>query len=111
MTGLLFFLLERLSIRQDYAGSQGISLPVDDFDCSRTLAHMVLFTYDDVIVKALGRKLTCDGWMTKSWVFLPVQTVLNSWARGQSIRETASYAECEKVTNSLAVRGSASLSP
>ena len=56
MTGLLFFLLERLSIRQDYAGSHGISLPVDEFHCSRTLAHMVLFTYDDVIVKALGEE-------------------------------------------------------
>lgn len=31
--GLLFFLLERLSIRQEYAGSHGISLPVDEFDC------------------------------------------------------------------------------
>jgi hypothetical protein len=54
MIGLLFFLLERLSIRQDYAGSHGISLPVDEFDCSRTLAHMVLFSYDDAIVKAAG---------------------------------------------------------
>jgi hypothetical protein len=34
MLGLLFFLLERLSIRQDYASSHGISLPVDEFDCS-----------------------------------------------------------------------------
>jgi hypothetical protein len=43
--GLLFFLLERLSIRQEYTGSHGISLPVDEFDCSRTLAHMVLFPH------------------------------------------------------------------
>lgn len=47
MLGLLFFLLERLSIKQDYSRSHGISLPVDEFDCSRTLAHMVLFTHDD----------------------------------------------------------------
>src|ERR1700733_6508393 len=31
MVGLLFFLLERLSIRQDYASSHAISLPVDEF--------------------------------------------------------------------------------
>lgn len=48
MLGLLFFLLERLSIRQDYASSHAISLPVDEFDCSRTLAHMTLFSHDDM---------------------------------------------------------------
>jgi hypothetical protein len=47
MLGLLFFLLERLSIRQDYASSHAISLPVDEFDCSRTLAHMTLFKQRD----------------------------------------------------------------
>ena len=52
--GLLFFLLERLSIRQEYAGSHGISLPTDEFDCSRTLAHMVLFPHDDDMVKLVG---------------------------------------------------------
>ncbi len=54
MVGLLFFLLERLSIRQDYSGSHGISLPVDEFDCSRTLAHMVLFSHDDTMVRLVG---------------------------------------------------------
>jgi len=54
--GLLFFLLERLSIRQEYAGSHGISLPVDEFDCSRTLAHMVLFPHDDEMVTLVGGK-------------------------------------------------------
>jgi hypothetical protein len=54
--GLLFFLLERLSIRQEYAGSHGISLPVDEFDCSRTLAHMVLFPHDDEMVKLVGEE-------------------------------------------------------
>ena len=54
MLGLLFFLLERLSIRQDYAGSHGISLPVDEFDCSRTLAHMTLFSHDDTMVGLVG---------------------------------------------------------
>ena len=54
MLGLLFFLLERLSIRQDYARSHGISLPVDEFDCSRTLAHMTLFSHDDTMVGLVG---------------------------------------------------------
>ncbi len=54
MLGLLFFLLERLSIRQDYASSAAISLPVDEFDCSRTLAHMTLFTHDDAMVELVG---------------------------------------------------------
>lgn len=56
MTGLLFFLLERLSVRQDYAGSHGISLPVDEFDCSRTLAHLVLFPHDERMVSAVGEE-------------------------------------------------------
>ncbi len=54
MLGLLFFLLERLSIRQDYASSAAISLPVDEFDCSRTLAHMTLFTHDDAMVELVS---------------------------------------------------------
>ena len=54
MIGLLFFLLERLSIKQDYASSHAISLPVDEFDCSRTLAHMTLFTHDDAMVAVVG---------------------------------------------------------
>lgn len=54
MLGVLFFLLERLSIRQDYASSHGISLPVDEFDCSRTLAHLTLFSHDDTMVELVG---------------------------------------------------------
>jgi hypothetical protein len=54
MVGLLFFLLERLSICQDYSSSHGISLPVDEFDCSRTLAHLTLFSHDDAMVRAVG---------------------------------------------------------
>ncbi len=54
MLGLLFFLLERLSIRQDYASSHGISLPVDEFDCSRTLAHLTLFSHDETMVGLVG---------------------------------------------------------
>lgn len=54
MIGLLFFLLERLSIRQDYASSLAISLPVDEFDCSRTLAHLTLFSHDEAMILLVG---------------------------------------------------------
>lgn len=56
LIGLLFFILERLSIRQDYASSHAISLPVDQFDCSRTLAHLTLFTHDDAMVNLVGEE-------------------------------------------------------
>ena len=51
MVGLLFFLLERSSIRHDYEDSHHIGLPVDEFDCSRTLAHLVLFDHDERMVE------------------------------------------------------------
>ena len=54
LIGLISFLLERLSIRQDYASSHGISLPVDQFDCSRTLAHLTLFSHDEEMVSLVG---------------------------------------------------------
>jgi hypothetical protein len=54
MVGLLFFLLERLSPRDAYSESPRIGLPVDEFDCSRNLAHMVLFPHDDRIVAHVG---------------------------------------------------------
>ena len=55
IVGLLFFLLERLAIRQDYTDSHRISLPVDEFECSRTLAHIVLFDHDRNMVELVGR--------------------------------------------------------
>jgi hypothetical protein len=54
LVGLLFFLLERLSIRQDYTDSHRISLPVDEFECSRTLAHIILFDHDRNMVELVG---------------------------------------------------------
>jgi hypothetical protein len=54
MVGLLFFILERLSIRDAFNESPRIGLPVDDFDCSRTLAHMVLFPHDDRMAGHVG---------------------------------------------------------
>lgn len=54
MVGLLFFLLERLSVRPDYSESPRIGLPVDEFDCSRKLAHILLFPHDDRIVAHVG---------------------------------------------------------
>jgi hypothetical protein len=46
MVGLLFFLLERLSIRATYCDSPGIGLPIDEFECSRTIANLILFPHD-----------------------------------------------------------------
>ncbi len=54
MLGLLFFVLERLSIREAYTATPMVGLPVDEFDCSRALAHMVLFPHDERMAKAVG---------------------------------------------------------
>lgn len=54
LVGLLFFVLERLSIRDAFNESPRIGLPVDEFDCSRTLAHMVLFPHDDRMAEHVG---------------------------------------------------------
>ena len=54
IVGLLFFILERLSIREAFNESPRIGLPVDDFDCSRTLAHMVLFPHDRRMAELVG---------------------------------------------------------
>lgn len=56
MLGLLFFLLERLSIREAYTGSPLVGLPVDEFECSRALAHLVLFPHDTRIVERVGER-------------------------------------------------------
>ena len=55
LIGLLFFLLERLAIRADYSDSPGIGLPVDEFECSRTIANLVLFSHDRRIVGIVGK--------------------------------------------------------
>ncbi len=55
LIGLLFFLLERLAIRADYSDSPGIGLPVDEFECSRTIANLVLFSHDRRIVNIVGK--------------------------------------------------------
>jgi hypothetical protein len=56
LTGLLFFLLERFSVRETYSESPRIGLPVDEFDCSRKLAHLMLFPHDDRIVADVGEE-------------------------------------------------------
>lgn len=56
MLGLLFFLLERLSIRDAYGESPQIGLPVDEFDCSRRLAHVFLFPHDDRMASLVGEE-------------------------------------------------------
>lgn len=55
LVGLLFFILERLSIRDAFNESPRIGLPVDEFDCSRTLAHLVLFPHDDRMARLVGQ--------------------------------------------------------
>ena len=54
VVGLLFLILERLSIRDAYSALPRIGLPVDEFDCSRCLAHAVLFPHDDRMVGLVG---------------------------------------------------------
>ena len=54
MLGLLVFLLERLSIRDAFTESPRIGLPVDEFGCSRKLAHLVLFPHDDRMTRQFG---------------------------------------------------------
>ena len=56
MIGLLLFLLERLAVRNEYAHSPAIGLPVEPFDGSRTIAHLVLFTYDDDLAPVVGEE-------------------------------------------------------
>ena len=56
LVGLLFYLLERLSLRHPYTESPRIGLPVDEFDCSRKLAHLILFPHDDRMVQEVGEE-------------------------------------------------------
>jgi hypothetical protein len=55
LIGLLFFLLERLAIRADYSDSPRIGLPVDEFECSRTIANLVLFPHDRRMTGLVGK--------------------------------------------------------
>src|SRR5581483_9687372 len=54
MVGLLFFLLERLAIGATYCDSPGIGLPIDEFECSRTIANLILFPHDRRMVNPVG---------------------------------------------------------
>ena len=54
MISLLFLLLESLSLREAFTPAQRIGLPVDPCDCSRVLAHMMLFPHDRRIVDLVG---------------------------------------------------------
>lgn len=55
LIGLLFFLLERLAIRADFSDSPRIGLPVDEFECSRTIANLVLFPHDRTMAALVGK--------------------------------------------------------
>jgi len=57
LIGLLFYLLERLAIRADYSDSPRIGLPVDEFECSRTIANLVLFPHDRRMVELVGKEV------------------------------------------------------
>ena len=54
VVNLLFLLLERLSFRGELAENCRLGLPVDEFDCSRKLAHILLYPHDDRMVEHLG---------------------------------------------------------
>lgn len=54
MLGLFHLLLERLARRGDYGPMPGIGIPVDEFDCSRRIAHVFLFQHDDRMVDLVG---------------------------------------------------------
>jgi hypothetical protein len=55
LIGLLFYLLERLAIRADFSDSPRIGLPVDESECSRTIANLLLFPHDRRIVDLVGK--------------------------------------------------------
>lgn len=54
LISLLFLLLESLSLREAFTPVQRIGLPADPCDCSRVLAHMILFPHDRRIVNLVG---------------------------------------------------------
>ena len=54
LVGLIFLLLEHFASRGALTESARVGLPIDEFDCSRHLAHMVLFPHDDRIVSMVG---------------------------------------------------------
>lgn len=70
VVGLLLLLLERLSIRDSYSPAPRVGIPVDEFDCSRCLAHVVLFSHDERMVKLLGEE-AYTRWMDDQVFGLP----------------------------------------
>lgn len=54
LVGLIFMLLEHFAYRGGLRESPRIGLPVDEFDCSRHLAHLVLLSHDDRMVHRIG---------------------------------------------------------
>ena len=60
--GLLQILLERLMFRDPYSAHPRVGIPVDEFGCSRCLAHALLFAHDDRMVKIVGEE-SYTRWM------------------------------------------------
>jgi hypothetical protein len=54
MVGLIYLLLERFCYRGGMRENPRIGLPVDEFDCSRKLAHMLLYSHDNRMVELVG---------------------------------------------------------
>ena len=52
MASLLFHMLEAFALKESMSPSHGIGLPVDPCDCSRVLAHVLLFSHDRRMVAA-----------------------------------------------------------
>ena len=67
IVSLLFSLLENLSLREPFVPIQRIGLPVDPCECSRTLAHMILFPHDDRMVKLVGENAYVR-WMDDQYI-------------------------------------------
>jgi hypothetical protein len=60
--GLLGRILEAFKPLSGHSPNPSIGIPVDDFDCSRQLAHLFLFEHDKRIVNVVG-ETNCVRWM------------------------------------------------
>lgn len=70
VVGLLLLLLERLAVRDSYSPLPGVGISVDEFDCSRCLAHAVLFPHDERMVAIVGKE-AYTRWMDDQVFGLP----------------------------------------
>lgn len=112
MIGLLFFLLERLSLREAYGESPRIGLPVDEFGCSRKIAHVVLFQHDQRMVAQFGDEAYVR-WMDDQNIGVSSRADgLEAIGRiGDSLASpTPSDRECQEISRVHHCRGTPALS-